>query len=106
MESELPTWKEIPIAGTILEPGNSVKYKTGDWRTFRPVIDQEKCVRCLFCWAYCPDAAVKIVEKPYRTQSGKEYPFSVEIDYDYCKGCGICANECPVKAIQMVEEVK
>jgi len=42
-----PGWKSIPIAGLILEPGSSLKYKTGDWRAFRPVIDAEKCINCL-----------------------------------------------------------
>ncbi|HFE53859.1 MAG TPA: ferredoxin, partial [Bacteroidetes bacterium] len=31
------TWKEIPIGGNILEPGNSIEYETGSWRTFKPV---------------------------------------------------------------------
>ncbi len=106
MGEELPKYFEIPIAGTILEPGNTVKIPTGEWRAFRPIIDKEKCVRCLLCWAYCPDGAIIIVDQPYKTASGREYKFSVEIDYYHCKGCGICAQECPVKAIQMVEEVK
>lgn len=87
-----PGWKSLPIGGLLLEPGSSVKYKTGDWRAFRPVLDETKCVNCLICWIYCPDIAIKRKEK------------TVEIDYDYCKGCGICASECPVKAIKMVEE--
>ncbi|MEA3375521.1 MAG: pyruvate synthase, partial [Chloroflexota bacterium] len=29
--SELKGWKEIPIGGMILEAGNAVEYKTGDW---------------------------------------------------------------------------
>ncbi|MCD6470275.1 4Fe-4S binding protein [Candidatus Bathyarchaeota archaeon] len=85
-------WKSIPIGGCILEPGSAMKYKTGDWRAFRPVIDKERCINCLLCWIYCPDAAI------IRLENG------VEINYDYCKGCGICANECPVKCIKMVEE--
>ncbi|HID80666.1 MAG TPA: 4Fe-4S dicluster domain-containing protein [Ignisphaera sp.] len=103
---QLPKWNEIPPGGAILEPGNSVKRPTGDWRTFRPIIDKEKCVRCLLCWVYCPDAAIKIIDEPYRTASGKEWKFSVEVDYTFCKGCGICVEECPVKAIEFVEEVK
>lgn len=74
--------------------------KTGDWRTFKPVIDDDKCTpaknkrpSCFICWLYCPEGVVK-----------RSIP--VEIDLDYCKGCGICAEECPTKAIQMVEEQK
>ena len=91
-EKDKPGWKNIPIAGILLEPGSARKYQTGDWRAFRPIIDQDKCINCLLCWIYCPDAAVTRLEK------------SVDVDYDYCKGCGICANECPAKAITMVEE--
>ncbi len=104
--SSLPGWKRIPIGAVITEPGSSLKYKTGDWRVMRPIIDQEKCVRCRTCWVFCPDGAIMEVKKPYRTKAGREYDVSYEINYDYCKGCGICAHECPVKAITMVEEVK
>ncbi len=87
-------WREIPMAGIIDAPGNSMEYKTGTWRALRPVVNQEKCIKCLMCWAYCPDMAIIRHEDD-----------SISINYDYCKGCGICANECPVKAIEMVEEV-
>ena len=91
-EESKPGWRSIPIAGILLEPGSALKYKTGDWRAFRPVIDKEKCVNCLLCWIYCPDGAIIREEK------------KVSVNYEYCKGCGICANECPVKAITMEEE--
>ncbi|MCD6325032.1 4Fe-4S binding protein [Candidatus Bathyarchaeota archaeon] len=91
-EESKPGWKSIPMAGVLLEPGSAMKYKTGDWRAFRPIIDEEKCINCLLCWIFCPDGAVIREEK------------RVSINYEYCKGCGICANECPVKAITMVEE--
>jgi len=89
-----PGWKKLPIAATVTEPGSSIKYKTGDWRAFRPVVDKEKCVNCLICWIYCPDSAIIRQEK------------WVAINYDYCKGCGICAHECPTHAIKMEEEQK
>ena len=87
-------WKKLPIAATVVEPGSSLKYKTGDWRAFRPVVDEAKCVNCLLCWIYCPDSAIVRQEK------------CVVINYDYCKGCGICAHECPKQAIIMEEEQK
>jgi pyruvate ferredoxin oxidoreductase gamma subunit len=63
------------------------------WRTFRPVWDYDKCIRCRICWISCPDNAIDWVEdKP-------------TIDYRKCKGCGICTNECPTKAIEFKREV-
>jgi len=88
-------WKDIPIGGLILEPGNAINYKTGSWRTFKPVRDEEKCTHCLLCWIYCPDSSI-IVE------DGKVKG----IDYEHCKGCGICSTQCPVNAIKMIEEAK
>ncbi|RLE77977.1 MAG: pyruvate ferredoxin oxidoreductase [Thermoprotei archaeon] len=90
--AELKGWREIPMAAIPWKL--STEFKTGDWRTFRPVIDQEKCVKCLICWVYCPDMAIE--------WDGEK----VTVNYDYCKGCGICANECPRKAIRMEEEVR
>jgi pyruvate ferredoxin oxidoreductase delta subunit len=82
------------MGAVVIEPGSSVKYKTGDWRAFKPVVDKSKCVNCLLCWIYCPDSAIIRLEK------------WVEVKYEHCKGCGICAHECPTKAIEMVEEQK
>jgi pyruvate ferredoxin oxidoreductase delta subunit len=100
------SWRELPIGGMILEPGNSIARRTGEWRVFRPVIDQDACTRCLVCWMYCPDGVIRVVDTPYRTSKGRLWSFTLEIDYEHCKGCGICAEECPVNAIAMVEEVK
>lgn len=63
-----------------------------DWRTFRPVVDLEKCTGCRLCWVYCPEHCIEMVDDK-----------SV-IDYAYCKGCGICVEECPVGAIEMKSE--
>ncbi|RLI13973.1 ferredoxin [Candidatus Bathyarchaeota archaeon] len=66
---------------------------TGSWRTFRPVIDRDRCVKCLVCWLFCPESAIGIDEEG-----------GPVINYDYCKGCGICASECRYGAIEMVRE--
>ncbi|MBM4241428.1 MAG: pyruvate synthase [Euryarchaeota archaeon] len=73
----------------VKKPGSTRNTKTGSWRTFKPIIDMDKCIDCENCYLFCPEGCIN-----------KEY----EIDYDYCKGCGICATECPVKAVKMERE--
>lgn len=85
---------ELPIGGIIDKGGTAKKFQTGDWRSFKPVLNPQKCIHCLFCWVYCPDSSIVI-------KDGKMAGFL----YEYCKGCGICADECPPKAIEMVREV-
>lgn len=87
--------EEIKKGAVIDKPGNSKVTKTGGWRSFRPVILQEKCIKCYNCWKYCPDNSIKINNK------GEVY-----VDYDYCKGCLICFNECPADAIKKEVEKK
>ncbi len=67
---------------------------TGDWRIKKPVLSQEKCVKCGYCLLHCPVNAI----------SKKDGQFT--ISYSYCKGCGICAHGCPPDAIEMVPEVE
>ncbi len=86
-------WHELNIGAVIDEPGSARQYKTGDWRTQRPVWDESKCIRCGVCWMFCPEAAIS-------QKDGGAFA----ADYDYCKGCGICAKECRPGAIAMVEE--
>ncbi len=86
-------WKTITFGCHILEPGNTAQFRTGDWRSQRPVTDKEKCIKCGMCYIYCPDMAYSQDEEGY-----------YECNLFYCKGCGICANECPKGAIQMVPE--
>jgi len=87
------TWKDMEVGNIIKEAGNASVKKTGDWRSERPILDKEKCIKCALCWIYCPDAAIKPSEEGY-----------YESDLYYCKGCGICASICPAKAIMIVEE--
>ena len=65
---------------------------TGDWRTKRPVLDQETCIACGTCLLYCPVNSIRKTDGTFA------------ICYDYCKGCGICAHECPKDAITMIPE--
>lgn len=89
---KLLPYQAIPIGTAFLE-ANATENKTGSWRTFRPVLDKTKCIKCWNCWIFCPDGVIE--EAPDGT---------FDINYEYCKGCGICSNECPVGAIRMVRE--
>jgi len=90
------TWKETTIGGTIPYAGNAHLYKTGDWRSMKPIWVVEKCTQCLLCYPVCPDTAILI------NKEGKR----IDFDYDHCKGCGICVEVCPFDAIRFYEEGK
>lgn len=93
---KLKKWSEpisidnYPLGATC--DSNHLTSTNAAWRTFKPVIDHEKCVNCLRCFLVCPDGVID--------KSGEK----LEIDYDYCKGCGICAYECKFNAIEMQKE--
>lgn len=89
MSTKDKTWKEISLAGVCSK--SSVGFMTGDWKTFMPIRDLEKCTTCLTCVMLCPEGAIS-----WLPEKGK-----IDIDLTFCKGCGICANECPTKAITM-----
>ncbi|MBU0671791.1 MAG: 4Fe-4S binding protein [Candidatus Margulisbacteria bacterium] len=98
MKQEKPGWKSLP-QGDVLGAGTAAQFKTGDWRSEKPIFYEDKCIQCLICWIVCPDSSVNI-------KDGKVTGF----DYDHCKGCGICDHECPTKpgkrAITMEKERK
>jgi pyruvate ferredoxin oxidoreductase delta subunit len=87
------SWKELNVGCVIDEPGNAASYRTGDWRSQRPVYIKDRCIRCSTCYIYCPDIAIKVLEDGY-----------IKHNFYYCKGCGICAQECPTEAIVMKDE--
>jgi len=97
----LPTYKELPLGAAVgfevetdaglVGLGSFVENETGTWRTFKPIMDHEKCISCMMCWFFCPEGCIQKSEADEK---------KLDIDYKYCKGCGICASECPVNAIE------
>ncbi|MCD6185758.1 MAG: 4Fe-4S binding protein [Deltaproteobacteria bacterium] len=86
------SWRELPHIPVSIPCKGSIG-ETGKWRTFRPVLDAEACIKCGICYLYCPDGVILYQDDAVP-----------EIDYTYCKGCGICVTVCPKKALEMVQE--
>lgn len=90
---KLKSYKQMEIGG-LTEAASSLKFKTGSWKAFKPVVDFEKCIHCMICVVDCPEDCI-----PSKNEKRKE------TDLSFCKGCGICAQVCPVKCIKIVEEI-
>jgi 2-oxoacid:acceptor oxidoreductase delta subunit (pyruvate/2-ketoisovalerate family) len=88
--------EELSKGAVVKEPGSAIKNQTGTWRTFRPVVDDTKCVKCGMCELYCPDRTIRVAEV-----TGKK---KIVIDYAHCKGCLICVEMCPQHAISKERE--
>ncbi len=86
--------EDMTEGGIISEPANSRNFKTGDWRSERPIWIPEKCKQCALCLPVCPEDCIFIDEIGNRK----------EFNYDFCKGCGVCAKVCPFGAITMEKE--
>ena len=87
--------EELTIGGNIYTAGNAKNFKTGDWRSVKPVYLKDKCKQCGLCFPVCPDNAIPVSKDTFQR---------ADFNYDYCKGCGVCAKVCPFKAIEMKEE--
>lgn len=84
--------KDLPYCAMSLS--NTLYNKAGEWRSIKPIIDKKKCISCLICWKFCPDACISV-------KNGIPV-----INYDYCKGCGICIEVCPKGAIIAEKEAR
>ena len=86
---KLVSWKEITHGSHVFEAGNAANFKTGDWRSDKPVFIAEKCRQCLLCFPACADSAIIL-------NDGKMEGFN----FDFCKGCLVCKEVCPFNAVE------
>ena len=87
--------EKLTIGGNIYDAGNAREFKTGDWRSVKPVWIEEKCKQCGLCYPVCPDNAIPVEKETLKRK---------DFNFDYCKGCGVCSKVCPFGAIVMKEE--
>ena len=85
----LESWKKMNHGAHVFEAGNAVNFKTGDWRSEKPIFIAENCKQCLLCFPVCPDSAIILSDE------GLMQGF----DFDFCKGCMCCKEVCPFNAI-------
>ncbi|SET17625.1 pyruvate ferredoxin oxidoreductase delta subunit [Natronincola peptidivorans] len=88
-------WKDICPGGTVAYPGSADLFKTGDWRSMKPVFKAGECKQCLLCVPVCPDSSIPVKDKK-----------RLDFDFDHCKGCGVCVKVCPFNAIDFIKEGK
>ena len=89
-------WQDMTLGAAVIASGNSIDFKTGDWRNFVPTWNKDKCIHCFLCVPTCPDSSIPV-------KDGKRLDF----DFDFCKGCGVCYKTCPEKigAITFGEQI-
>ena len=85
-------WSDLTEGMQIYGEMTSVEFKTGEWASVKPSLDNDKCIHCLMCIPVCPDSCISVI--PGTTARGP-------LDYDHCKGCGICVKTCPTGALEM-----
>ena len=52
--------KDLVVGGRIVKAGSSENFPTGDWRSYVPVVDQDKCIDCA---KVCPKKAITMKEE-------------------------------------------
>ena len=67
-----------------VKPMEGVAGRTSEWRTVRPDLIEDNCIKCMQCIVHCPDDCIIIKDDGF--------PY---IEQHYCKGCMICAGVCP-----------
>ncbi len=61
----------------------------GESPPLRPLVDRERCNRCLICERSCMYGAISFPDQELR------------LDADACVSCGLCASVCPRDALRM-----
>ena len=78
-------WQEVTPGGTIYSAGNAMDFKTGDWRSVKPVYLSEKCKQCGLCFPVCPDDAIPSVSYThldvYKSQHFIDGIFHFELNF-------------------------
>ena len=90
----LQPWSKMNHGTYVFEAGNAKNFKTGDWRSEKPIFAAEKCKQCLLCFPVCPDSAI-VLDKEGQMKG---------FDFDFCKGCLCCKEVCPFGAIEKEDE--
>ncbi|MDI3317258.1 MAG: 2-oxoacid:acceptor oxidoreductase family protein [Bacillota bacterium] len=99
-----PRWgyRNAPIGGLILDPGNTVLNDVSAYRTgFLPAFERAKCIDCGLCELACPDFAIVGEDREVRRRLIRAV---VGVDYRYCKGCMRCVAVCPTGALVRLRE--
>ncbi|MCI8384020.1 MAG: 4Fe-4S binding protein, partial [Clostridia bacterium] len=52
--------EKLTPGGDIYTSGNAREFKTGDWRSIRPVFLSDKCKQCGLCFPVCPEDAIPV----------------------------------------------
>ena len=65
--------KDLTIGGNIYCAGNAREFKTGDWRSMKPIWYEEKCKQCGLCFAVCPDNSIPVGKDCKRTETDFDY---------------------------------
>jgi 2-oxoacid:acceptor oxidoreductase delta subunit (pyruvate/2-ketoisovalerate family) len=92
----VPHDRSVPFGAVTPAPVHQQDlFQTSNWRIVRPVIDNEKCTRCLTCYIACPDSCWAYNEKED----------VMEWNAGFCKGCQICIKQCPSDALSAVPEL-
>ena len=54
------SWEDLTEGMQIYGEMTSKEFKTGEWATVQPVLDNTKCIHCLLCVDNCPCQAIAV----------------------------------------------